>query len=126
MKKKILLVDDEKDTLLVIGKRIITWGYDLIEASSGKEAISAVKTKNPDIVILDYKLPDIDGIAALKDIRKINKTVPVIMFTAFPDAKSITDSEQLGICAYVPKTNILSPAESSLKAAIHIAEGVKK
>ena len=51
MKRTILLVDDEKDILSVIGKRISGWGYETIKAASGREAIDAVKRENPDIII---------------------------------------------------------------------------
>ena len=83
-KKNILLVDDDVDLLKIIGSRIKIWGYGLIEAQNGKEALQAIKDSRPDIVVLDYMLPDMNGIAVLEEIRKINREIPVIMFTAYP------------------------------------------
>lgn len=121
-KKKILLVDDEKDALTVMRERIRSWGYDLITASSGKEAIDELMDENPDIIILDYLMPEMDGVKTLKKIRRFDKEVPVIMFTAFPDERSIKGTERLGIRAYIPKLSAYSNALSSLKAAIEMTE----
>ena len=122
MKRKILLVDDEKDLLMLMARRISTWGYSVIEAENGKEAIDAVKEKKPDIMILDYMLPDMDGIAALKEIRKINSTIPVIMFTAFPDKRSIEGTEELGINAVIPKLSMFTDTQAALKTSLEMAE----
>lgn len=121
-KIKILLVDDEVDFLELMGPRIRGWGYDLIEATHGKEAIDAVMSKNPDIVVLDYMLPEMDGVSTLKKIRKINKKIPVIMFTAYPDMKAIEGAEKLGVTAFIPKLSAYSDAQSALKESIHMAE----
>lgn len=122
MKRKILLVDDERGILIFIGGCIEEWGYDLITASSGKEAIDALKNKNPDIIILDYKMADMDGIDTLKKIRALNEEIPVIMFTAFPDQRSIKGSEKLGVIAYIPKVTPYTKTEDLLRAAINLAE----
>lgn len=88
-KIKILLVDDEVDLLELMSKRIESWGYDLIVATNGKEALDMLKSEEPDIIVLDYMMPDMDGVATLKKIRAMHNKIPVIMFTAFPDEKSI-------------------------------------
>ena len=121
MPGKILLVDDEADILKVIGSRIKSWGYELVEAMNGKDAIGSVEAKQADVVVLDYMLPDMDGVAVLKKIRKNNKKIPVIMFTAYPNPDSMQDADRLGISAYVPKISIYSDTKESLKAAIDMA-----
>jgi len=83
----ILLVDDEPDFRETMGAIIEGWGYDLIEASNGKEAVDAIMGKNPDIVVLDYMMPGMNGVLTLKKIREINGKIPVIMFTAHPDIR---------------------------------------
>ncbi|MDP2923291.1 MAG: response regulator [Candidatus Omnitrophota bacterium] len=118
---KILLVDDEKDFLEIMGTRIRGWGCDLIKASDGKKALKALKTEAPDIVILDYMMPDMSGVEVLKEIRKINKTIPVIMFTAYPNMKTMEDTERLGISAFVPKLSAYTDTVNSLKVAVGIA-----
>ena len=121
-KMKILLVDDEEDILNIMGKRIESWGYELITAISGREALDAVKNKNPDVIILDYLMPEMDGVETLREIRKIDKELPVIIFTAYPDQRSIKGTTELGISAYVPKLSVYSDASSSLKATIGMIE----
>lgn len=119
-KMKILLVDDEPDFLEVMGTRIEGWGHDLSKAASGKEAVALVKSRKPSLVILDYMMPDMDGIATLKEIRKVDKAVRVIMFTAYPNEKAMDDTERLGISAFIPKMSVYSDAQASLKAAIEM------
>jgi two-component system response regulator AtoC len=117
-KIRVLLVDDEPDLLLVIGKTIETWGYKLIQAANGMEAIAAVKDNNADIIVLDYLMPELDGIETLKEIRKINAKIPVIMFSAHQGGLAIKGIEKLGINVFVPK----SSAESTLRFAISMLE----
>jgi CheY-like chemotaxis protein len=119
---RILLIDDELEFLEVMGSRIKSWGYDLIAATNGKEAIDAVENKNPDIVVLDYKLPDMDGVEVLKEIRKINKEIPVIMFTAYADEKSMKGTEELGAYALIPKLSVYQDAQATLKSVINTIE----
>ena len=117
-KKKILLVDDEKDLLTVIGLTIESWGYEVMKASSGKEALQILKDKNPDLMILDYLMPEMDGIATLQEIRKFNTKIPVIMFTAHPEGIPLKGTDNLGISAFVPKAS----AEAILQTSIRMVE----
>ena len=119
--KRVLLVDDEADILKVMGVRIKSWGYDLSTARNAREAIEAVKAGGNDIIILDYMLPDMDGVEVLRNIRKINKKVPVIMFTAYPNTQAMNDSENLGISAFVAKLSSFSDTQELLKTAIDMA-----
>ncbi|MBL7068355.1 MAG: response regulator [Candidatus Omnitrophica bacterium] len=120
-KLKILLIDDEKDFLELMGRVIKMWGYDLITALNGKDGIDAVKKKSPDIIILDYIMPDLDGLSTLKKIRRIDRKIPVIMFTAHPDGKSLGHTERLGVSSYIPKMSAYSDTHATLKAAIEMA-----
>ncbi len=120
-KKKILLVDDEADIIKVIGARIRSWDYELLEANDGKGTLELIRAKQPNLVILDYMLPDMDGVTVLKEIRKINKEIPVIMFTAHPSSNSMHDTEKLGISAYVAKLSAYSDTQSLLRVAVDMA-----
>ena len=116
-KLKVLLVDDEPDLLKLMGERIKLWDYILITAPNGKRALEILRAQRPDIIILDYMMPDIDGIATLKEIRKVSKKIPVIMFTAHPNEKNIKGAQALGINAFVPKLSLYSDAQHTLKTA---------
>jgi CheY-like chemotaxis protein len=116
--KKILLVDDEPDLLKVIGFTIDSWGYEVISVSNGKDAIEMVKTQKFDIVILDYLMPEMDGISTLKEIRKIDAEIPVIMLTAHSEGVLIKDIKDLKVNAFIPKMS----ADYMLKTAIEMIE----
>lgn len=121
-KTKILLVDDEVDFLTLMGSIIRGWGYDLIEVSTGKEAVNIVMDKKIDIIILDYKMPEMDGIATLREIRKINKEIPVIMLTGYPNGRSIKSCEELGVSVYTPKLSSTQDVQISLRTSIIMVE----
>jgi len=123
-KIKILLVDDEPDFLKLIGTRIKSWGYDLIKVTNGEEAISAVRDKLPDIVILDYRMPEMDGIATLQRIRELDNETAVIILTAYPDKDALKWSEKLNVSAFVPKLSVESDMAASLKSAIEAVEKI--
>lgn len=117
-KLKILLVDDEVDFLETMGPTIEGWGYGAIKAESGKEAVDILRHKNPDIIILDYMMPRMDGIATLREIRNIDKKIPVVMFTAYPDSRSIKGARNLGVSAFIPKVSVFSDAQDALKTVL--------
>lgn len=82
-KKKILIVDDEKDALFIIKKELEARGYSVITADNGNDALKLAKSKYPDLIILDIWMPEMDGAevaARLKeDIQ--TKNIPVIFLT---------------------------------------------
>ena len=124
-KLKILLVDDEPDFVELIGMRIVEWGYDFLKAFNGREAVESVKNKKPDIVILDYVMPMMDGVSTLKEIRKFDDKVPVIMFTNYPNMKTIANTKKLGISAFIPKLSVYPDVLTSLKSTIEMIEKKK-
>lgn len=126
-KLRVLLVDDEFDFLKVMSIRIRSWDYDVVEASNSKHALDIIKDKGADIIVLDYVMPDMDGVSLLRKIRELDKDIPVIMFTAFPDIKSMKGATELGVTCYTPKLGVYSEDQASLKSALHMsAEKLKK
>ncbi len=83
-KKKVLLVDDERAILRVIGIKLRISGFDVLTASGGQEALDLVKTNSPDIILLDVIMPGIDGFEVLEKLRTFS-ALPVIVFSARPD-----------------------------------------
>ena len=81
---KILLVDDEKDILLTLTKRLVSQGYIVITADNGYDAIALAKSKAPDLIILDILMPQMDGGEVAEKLRNDPKTenIPVIFLTA--------------------------------------------
>lgn len=85
--KNILIVDDEEDVLSVLAKGLTWEGYSVITTSTGSEALALAKAKQPDLIILDVLLPDIDGPEVIRRLKDAPETrdVPVIFLTGmFP------------------------------------------
>jgi class 3 adenylate cyclase/CheY-like chemotaxis protein len=91
-KPRILLVDDEPDTLQLIQKILQADGFEIFQATNGFEALEHVKQRNPDLILLDVVMPQMDGLAVLKEIRKQDQITGVIMVSAL-------SSEQLAVQA---------------------------
>jgi two-component system, response regulator, stage 0 sporulation protein F len=122
-KIKVLIVDDEIDYLTLIKEYVEYWGYAVISAQSGEEALAMIKKELPDIVILDYLMPQMDGITVLKEIRKFDQGLEVIMFTAHPDIKNIKHAQELGVSSFIPKLKDDSlNIQGSLRAALNMAQ----
>jgi len=83
-KKKILLVDDEPDLVKVTTYRLKKMGYDVVTGVTGQEALDLIRSEEPDLVLLDLRLPIIDGLDVCKEIKADEKfkDIPIILFTA--------------------------------------------
>jgi CheY-like chemotaxis protein len=79
---KVLLVDDEEDIIEVIRDRLEAYGFTVVTAGSGVEALQKLATETFDGVFLDVKMPEMGGIEALERIRKNNQSIPVILVTS--------------------------------------------
>jgi CheY-like chemotaxis protein len=121
-KMKILFIDDETDFLAITSVKLEGWGYEVIQSPAGQDGVEKLKTSKPDIVLLDYLMRDMDGVDTLKKIREINKDIPVIMFTAYPDMRVVKDTDSLGVSSFVDKLGILLDTDTALKAALKMAE----
>ena len=97
MAEKILVVDDDIDTLRLVGLMLERQGYEIVAASSGQQALALVLTERPDLVLLDLMMPDIDGVEVCRRLRSSPETkdIMIIMFTA----KSQTDDKVEGFDA---------------------------
>ena len=82
MKKKILIVEDNRETAFVLGEYLLDYGFDSEIAITGKEAIDKFYKSNFDIVLADFKLPDINGQMVVTKFRHTQPDLKVIFFTA--------------------------------------------
>lgn len=121
MEKRILLVDDNTELLEIMMQRLNSWGYWVATASGGKEALSFLEDNKADVIILDYLMPEMDGVSVLKKIRRRDSKTPVIMFTAHPNSASIKGVELLGVSSFIPKVSAYTDVAASLKTALELA-----
>lgn len=100
---KVMLVDDEKDFLETLCKRLTKRKLDVISANSGREAIAKIQEFPVDVVVLDVRMPGMNGIETLKEIKKIKPSVEVIMLTAHADVQVAIEGMELGAFDYLMK-----------------------
>ena len=103
LKKTVLIVDDEPDMRLAIRNVLKIRGYNVVESGDGNNAVEAVGKDNPDLILLDIRLPGMDGIEVLERIRKFNKNIPIVMITGYGHIQSAVDVMKLGAQEYLQK-----------------------
>lgn len=101
--RKLLIVDDQNGIRILLLEVFNSEGYTTYEASNGKAALDIVKNHKPDLVLLDMKIPGMDGLEILKQIRKIDTEIKVIMMTAYGELDMIKEAMELGALAHFTK-----------------------
>ena len=105
MPEKILVVDDELDTLRLVGMMLESKGYEIIVASNGQKALTLAKNELPDLILLDILMPGMDGYEVTRRLRQDEATsrIPIIMFTAKHGMDSRVLGLETGADAYLTK-----------------------
>jgi DNA-binding NtrC family response regulator len=98
-----MLVDDEEDFRETLCKRLKKRKLDVISAASGREALDRLSERLVDVVVLDVKMPGMDGIETLKEIKRLAPSVEVIMLTAHADVRVAVQGMELGAFDYLMK-----------------------
>jgi DNA-binding response OmpR family regulator len=111
---RILVVDDEVAICNLLKEFLSRKGYDVYTAPDGRAAIAMVKERRPHIVLLDIMMPGMGGIDTLKEIKKVDPRVVVIMLTAIADNELGLRTLELGASDYICKPLDLSYLESLL------------
>lgn len=102
-KRRILVVDDEDSLRTVLSGELISEGYDVQTAADGDEAIGIVQKETFDLLLLDIKMPRMNGFEVLKLVKEQNPKTKVVMLTAFADLKNAIESKKLGAEDFVSK-----------------------
>jgi two-component system response regulator (stage 0 sporulation protein F) len=101
--KKLLIVDDQNGIRLLLAEVFSSEGYQTYQASNGERALEIVREEPPDLVLLDMKIPGMDGLEILKNLKKINPDIKVIMMTAYGELDMIKEASQLGAIMHFTK-----------------------
>ncbi|BFH14821.1 response regulator [Paenibacillus dendritiformis] len=104
MANRILIVDDAAFMRMMIRDILTKNGYDVVgEASDGAQAIEKYKEHKPDLITMDITMPEMDGITALKEIRKLDPNAKVIMCSAMGQQAMVIDAIQAGAKDFIVK-----------------------
>ena len=103
MEQTVLIIDDEKLLLSSLKKALSRDGYRILTATNGRDALDCFEKNNPDLVLLDVKLPDIDGMQVLKKIKEMDSNSAIIVMTAFSGIKGAVEAIRLGAYDYIAK-----------------------
>jgi len=115
---KILIIDDEKDLILVLSRFLTKHGYEVIEANKGKKALELLAEDTPDLILCDFKLDDMDGTSVLKAIKEVNPSIPVIIITGYSNIKTAVEVMRLGAIDYVTKPLIPDEIIMTIRRAL--------
>jgi len=103
MRSRILIVDDEIDILELMQELFESKGYSAITATNGLEALNIIKNQEPDVVLTDIRMPEMDGMQLLQIINKDHPGIPVIMVTAHGTIETAVEAMKLGAKDYILK-----------------------
>ena len=118
---KILVVDDEEPIRLLYEEELTDEGYEVVSVASGQGLLERIEQESPDLIILDIKLADANGLALLQEIRNRYYDLPVILSSAYEVFKR--DVKAIAADAYVVKSSDLAPLKQAIRRALEGKNG---
>ncbi len=100
---RILIVDDNRMEMIAISDNLKDYGFNPIEASSGREAIAIFQKEHPPLILMDLQMPGMNGIDTMQEIKKIDPDVPIVIFTGHGDIPTAVEAIRLGAYDYIVK-----------------------
>ena len=122
---RILIIDDEPEIGRLFSKILSDNGYRIFVALDGEQGILKIREKRPDLVFLDLKLPGKSGIEILRDIRKIDRELQVVILTGYETVKTAVEAMKLGAYDYLSKPVDIGKIKLTIKNALHTYEMIK-
>lgn len=113
----VLIVDDEESLRQLYKDELSAEGYDVLVAATGKQAVEVLNKTRPDVIVMDIRMPEMDGIEALGKVIARHKNIPVIINTAYASYKE--DFRAWAADEYVVKSSDLSSLKEALKRVLH-------
>ena len=111
---RILVVDDEPDAVELLQEFLTAKGYEVITAADGEEALRKVKEDRPHLILLDVRMPKMNGLEVLRRVRQIDHEIGIIMVTAVSEEETGRQALELGAFDYITKPLDLKYLEQSL------------
>ena len=120
MAEKILIIDDDMDTLHLVGVMLQRKGYEIVAANNGKQGIQKAVEEHPDLILLDVMMPDMDGYEVTRQLRATPETArtPILMFTAKSQLDDKVTGFEAGVDDYLTKPTHPSELQAHIKALL--------
>lgn len=122
MSKKVLVVDDQYGIRVLLQEVLEREGYQMLLASNGEEALNLIGREHPDLVLLDMKIPGMDGIEILTNIRKLDEGLKVAMMTAYGELDLVKESAALDAIGHFTKPFDIDDVRSFVRRQIGVAD----
>src|SRR5499426_4887210 len=103
MSDKILIVDDEPSNRNILSQELTHEGYSVLAACDGREALRKAESFRPDLIILDYMMPDLSGLEVLQELRKRENDTPVVMITAYGTMERAVEAMKEGAFDFITR-----------------------
>jgi len=117
---KILVIDDEQGIRDLLDTLLTRKGYHVVLADSGQKGMEIVRREQFDVLVLDLKMPGMDGLTVLQHVRRLNPTQPVIVLTGAATPESEQQVRDLGVTEFVEKAFSLHLLGDSLKRTLNV------
>ena len=112
---KVLVVDDTDHVRRMLSEMLELDGFEVVgEAASGGEAVDAAARTNPDVIVMDYKMPGVDGLSAARKIKETSPDQAIVLYTAYLDPKLEAEAKEAGIAMCIGKVEGLNQLERHL------------
>ncbi len=122
MDLKLLIVDDEVDICDFVKNFFKERNFEVFVAYDGKEALAIVESRQPDIILLDMKMPVLDGMGFAKEMKRKDRKAKIIMITAVDDVEKMEEAKKHGVVEYITKPLLLEQLE---RTVLTVAEQLK-
>ena len=103
MNERVLLLDDEKDFVEAMAERMRARGMEVTAITSPSEALKRAREESYDVIVMDFMMPEIDGLEALKELKRINPDLQIILLTGYATMEKRTEAKNLGATDLVEK-----------------------
>ena len=115
---KILVIDDEPNVQTLLDMRLRQQGYDVLFADNGWKGLQLYRQEHPHVVVLDLKMPELDGVTVLREIRSVDLAQPVIIFTGDTAPETERQVRALGVSEFIVKGSSMKLLVDTLKCIL--------
>jgi DNA-binding NtrC family response regulator len=117
MSEKVLLVDDEKDFLEIMAQRMEARGLEITTAESAKQALLVIEKKHFDAIVMDFQMPGMDGMEALKTIKSKKPELQIILLTGYATVEKTVEAMKAGASDFLEKPVDINVLTDKIKQA---------